>query len=224
VIRHSEPHRVVDSSLVAHAYDRAARLFDRATDLDLALTRRWRRDLWSRSGVEGSQILEIGVGTGINFPFHAPGSFVTAIDVAQKMLDVARGHLARSPARVELELADVQALPFVDASFDSAIATFVFCCVPDPMLGLEEVLRVLRPGGRLLLLEHVLSSKRGVAAVMRALDPLIAHDSGEHIVRDTVGNVRRAGFVDVIARPVWLDVVQLIEARAPAATSEGAER
>ena len=87
----------------------------------------------------------------------------------------------------------------------------------NPVLGLAEARRVLKPSGHLLLLEHVLSRKAGLRQLMRWLDPIPYHISGAHIDRDTVDNVRRAGFVDVIDRNLSLDVVKRIEARAPAA-------
>lgn len=195
--------------LVRRRYDRIARAYDLLGGLDLLLTRRWREALWSK--VEGKRVLEVGVGTGINFPFYPRDAHVTGIDIAPKMLAAARKRAARTGASVDLELGDVQALQFPTASFDTVIATFVFCSVPDPVLGLRELRRVLRPHGRLLLLEHVVSARPRLARLMRSVDPLMARLSGAHIARDTVLNVERAGFADVTARPMLLDLVQLIE-------------
>ena len=205
------------TSIVARRYDRIARVYDLAGGVDLLLTAGWRRDLWS--SVEGARVLEVGVGTGLNFGFHPADLAVTGIDIAPKMLEAARRRAARLEAPVCLELGDVQALRFPNASFDTVVATFVFCSVPDAVRGLRELRRVLRPGGRLLLLEHVISSRPWLAAVMRALDPLTVRLSGAHIARNTFGNVEQAGFVDVVARSLLLDVVQYIDARAPASSS-----
>jgi len=199
--------------IVAHRYDRMARLYRSLENLDRRWTWDWRADLWSR--VEGNRVLEVGAGTGINFPFHPAEAEVAALDVSSKMLAVARGHSAQSAARVQFVLGDVQDLPWASGSFDTVVGTFVFCSVPDALRGLQEVRRVLRPGGRLLLLEHVISSRRWLAALMRLLDPVMARLAGAHIARDTIDNVQSAGFVDVIAWPLVLDVVQHIEARAP---------
>ena len=205
------------TSIVARRYDRIARAYDLAGGADLLLTAGWRRALWS--SVEDVRVLEVGVGTGLNFGFHPAGLAVTGIDIAPKMLAAARRRAARLEAPVRLELGDVQALRFPNASFDTVVATFVFCSVPDALRGLRELRRVLRPGGRLLLLEHVISSRPWLAALMRVLDPLTVRMSGAHIARNTVGNVELAGFVDVVARPLLFDVVQHIEARAPARSS-----
>jgi hypothetical protein len=83
------------------------------------------------------------------------------------------------------------------------------------VLGLGEARRVLAPGGRLLLLEHVLSRRPLLRSLMRFLDPIPFHVWGAHIDRDTVGNVRQAGFVDVVDTDLSLDVVKRIEAVAP---------
>jgi ubiquinone/menaquinone biosynthesis C-methylase UbiE len=165
--------------------------------------------------VEGEAVLEMGVGTGKNLPCHPRGRRVTALDISNKMAERARRRRARLEARVHLEVADVQSLPHQGGHFDTAVASFLFCSVPDPVQGLKEARRVLKSGGRLLLLEHVLSRGSGLRPLMRWLDPLSAHIWGAHIDRETVANVHKAGFEDVDAQDRLLDVVKIITARAP---------
>lgn len=172
--------------------------------------------LWKR--VRGPRVLEIGVGTGKNMAYYPPGVQVSAIDLSPRMLEQARRRAVRQAVPVNLCEADVQALPFPDAYFDTAVATFVFCSVPDPVLGLCEVRRVLQPGGQLLLLEHVLPRHPILRRLMRLVNPIVVRLMGANIDRDTVANVRQAGFVSVQVEDLWLDIVKLIEARAPGRT------
>lgn len=153
--------------------------------------RRWRGLLWR--AVDGERILEVGVGTGKNLPHHPPGAQVTAIDLSERMLEQAAGRGPTSPARLELALMDGERLGFPDASFDAAVATFVFCSVPDPVHGLQEVGRVVRSGGRVVLPEHVRVNTPVIGPLMDLLDPVVLRLMGPHINRRTVGNVESAG-------------------------------
>jgi ubiquinone/menaquinone biosynthesis C-methylase UbiE len=82
---------------------------------------------------------------------------------------------------------------FPSGCFDTAVATFVFCSVPDPMRGLQEMSRVVKPGGTILLLEHVRIDRPLVGRLMDFVDPLFLRMNGSHMNRRTVENVRRAG-------------------------------
>jgi phosphatidylethanolamine/phosphatidyl-N-methylethanolamine N-methyltransferase len=148
-------------------------------------------------------------------PFYPKGQRITAIDLSPRMLVRARERTARLKADVELREADVQALPFPDSSFDTVVATFVFCSVPDPVLGLREIRRVLRPGGQLLLLEHVLSHRSVLRPLMNALNPIVVRMMGANINRETVENVKVAGFAEPRVEDLWLDIVKLIAAESP---------
>jgi len=99
--------------------------------------------------------IEVGVGTGKNFPYDPKDSNITGIDIADKMLPLAKKGADGLGGSVRLMEDDVQARSFPDNLFDTAVATFVFCSVPDPVLGLQELRRVVKPSGQILLLEHV---------------------------------------------------------------------
>lgn len=125
------------TQLTRRRYDRASRFYDRMEGLlEKRGFRDWREQLWSM--VHGSRILEVGVGTGKNLPYHPAGTGIIAIDLSSGMLRRARGRAAQSAARLELFEMDAQHLEFPDASFDAVVATFVFCSVPDPVKALLD--------------------------------------------------------------------------------------
>jgi ubiquinone/menaquinone biosynthesis C-methylase UbiE len=201
------------TALTRSRYDRRAHLYDRMTRGSERLLAPGRAALWQC--VRGPRVLEVGVGTGKSFPYYPAGMTITAIDFSPRMLEQARTHAAQDRIVVDLREADVQALPFPDASFDTVIASCVFCSVPDPLLGLGELRRVLVPGGQLLLLEHVLSHRSLLGPIMDMLNPLVVRMMGANINRETVENVRRAGFIELQVEDLWLDILKQIEAGTP---------
>ena len=108
---------------------------------------------------------------------------------------------------------DVQLLCFADNSFDTVIGTFVFCSVPLPLKGLKELYRVCKPGGQVLLLEHVLSSKPLIARIMNFFNPVVVALIGANINRNTVKHVKACGFASVRVDARSGDIIKLIEAR-----------
>ncbi|GMV86066.1 MAG: ubiquinone/menaquinone biosynthesis methyltransferase [Dehalococcoidia bacterium] len=200
------------SETVRRRYNRSARFYDREQAMMERVASRWRRDLWSR--VPGGEVLELGVGTGANMPYHPAGARVTAIDIAENMLARAKERAAKLGVDVDLRQMDVEHLDFPDSHFDYVVASFVFCSVPDPVAGLREARRVLKPGGTLLLLEHVRSENVAVGKLMDILNPLVVRVAGANINRRTVDNVRAAEFAGVAASSHMRGMVRLIEARS----------
>src|SRR5919108_475483 len=101
--------------------------------------------------------LELAVGTGLNLSFYPPDVALTGVDVSPAMLAGARGPAGAPRPAADLREGDAQALAFPDRSFDTVVATLALCTIPDERRALAEARRVLRPGGRLLLLEHLRS-------------------------------------------------------------------
>lgn len=203
-----------ETQTIRQRYDRIAPCFDVMEGaMERLLFSDWRQRFWCR--VEPGRVLELGVGTGKNFPYYPSGIELTAIDFSAKMLVQAQRKAARQHINVDLRLMDIQCLEFADNSFDVVVGTFVFCSVPEPLQGLHEVLRVLKPGGQLYLLEHVLSSKPWLAALMNGLNPLVVTLVGANINRNTLENVRLSGFTGVAADAASSDLIKLIAARKP---------
>jgi len=210
------------SDTVRRRYNRSARFYDREQQMMERVAGRWRRELWIR--VREGEVLEIGVGTGLNMRFYPSGAHITAVDIAENMLERAKARAAKLGVAVELSRMDAQHLDFGEARFDWAVATFVFCSVPDAVAGLKEVRRVLKPGGTLLLLEHVRSENRIVGKLMDLVNPVAVRVSGANINRRTVDNVRAAGFETVAVSRHMGGIVQLIEARKDASGGRGESR
>ena len=177
--------------------------------LEWLILRRLRRRTFPRLH---SDVLELGVGTGVNLPLYEPEARVTACDASGEMLAWAAHR--RTRALVTLVQANIQRLPFADSSFDIVTASLVFCSVADPARGMAEARRVLRAGGRLVLLEHTRGSGLG-AWLTDTFHPLWHAWSREcHLNRETAKTVAGAGFAVQRVERHALGIVRVIEATA----------
>ncbi|MCA9921029.1 MAG: class I SAM-dependent methyltransferase [Anaerolineales bacterium] len=190
------------SSIQAKRYDRGMKL------LEIGSLQRLRRLLLN--DVQG-HVLEIGTGTGANLPIYHAASLITGIDVSQDRLVGAKDKMAQRPFTPTV--ANAHNLPFAENSFDNVVGTLVFCSIPYPEQALAEIKRVLRPNGRLYLLEHV----RGQTPVTRRLtdwlQPFWFSLQGEcHLNRETAVTVQQAGFhIERSSQHGW-GVLQLLTA------------
>jgi ubiquinone/menaquinone biosynthesis C-methylase UbiE len=157
-------------------------------------------------------VLEIGIGTGLNLPYYPADVELVGIDPDAGFLERARRRAAAIGRPVTLLVARAEALPFADRSFDTVIATLVFCTIAEPEQALREVHRVLRPGGEFKLIEHV--RVPWGAKVQDFLTPLWKHiANGCHLNRDTLNLVTSNGFTVQAVREHLRGLVVEIEAR-----------
>jgi ubiquinone/menaquinone biosynthesis C-methylase UbiE len=148
------------------------------------------------------RVLEVGVGTGMNFPYYGEVESLHGIEPDPHMLRRARARAERLGLPIELRQASAAPLPYEDASFDTAVVTWVLCTIPDSDAALREIARVLRPGGRMLFVEHVRSCRRVAGKLQDLLTPAWKKLAGGcHLNRDSVGAIRGAGFAEVESRP-----------------------
>lgn len=202
------PERAREQAATTRRYDRNAflyDLYDQPMDLLGGVRRRRRRMLTHAAG----RVLEVGVGTGRNLDLYPAGIELTGIDVSERMLARARRRARRlGMPTIVFEQADIGRLPYPDATFDTIVATCVFCSVADPIAGLAELARVVRGDGEVLLVEHVRPRSRPLGWLADRLNPVIVGLIGANINRRTEGNVIVAGLevLDVRRGGVWREI------------------
>ena len=193
-------------------WDRAAKCFDFMNGG--GPERRWataKRRLFS--SMQG-EVLFLALGTGLDIACFPSGRRITAIDISPKMLEHAQGRIAAYDGEIDARVADVHDMPFAPGTFDQIYTSCTFCSVPDPVGGLEALRRVLKPGGKLRMFEHTGSHIQPFRLMLDIMTPLTQR-VGPDVNRDTVANVRAAGFSVVAVRNIYLDVVKTITARNP---------
>lgn len=172
------------------------------------------RQLFARMG---HNVLFAAAGTGLNFTNFPPSRHIIAVDLNQRMARTARRRAQKYHGELVVQVADLHELPFRDASFDTVATASTFCSVPDPIRALQELHRVLIPGGKLLMFEHVRSQNWLIGAELDALNRMMRF-LGPVMARNTVALVQGAGFTLDNVRCGYLDVFLCIEAHKSAAS------
>jgi ubiquinone/menaquinone biosynthesis C-methylase UbiE len=191
---------------IAPRYDKAMRFLER-------FQFRGGRE-WVCSRARGD-VLEVAVGTGLNLGLYPPDIRLTGVDLSPEMLAQARSRSAAIDRPIELREADAAALPFAGATFDTVVSTLAMCALPDVPSSIAEMRRVLRPGGRLLLLDHIGSSWWPIWAGQRLMEIYTIPHAGEHMTRRPRPIVERAGFVIEESERLKAGTVERIAARNP---------
>ena len=169
---------------------------------------------WVCSQADG-EVLELAVGTGRNLRHYPPGVRLTGIEFSPGMLELARKEAAAVRPDADLREGNAEALDFPDESFDTVTCTLALCTIPDDRAAVAEAMRVLRPGGRLVLLEHVRSPVLPVRLGERLLEPLFLRLEHDHLTREPLDRVRAAGFVVERLERSKLGIVERLTARKP---------
>ncbi len=192
---------------LAPTYDRSLRLFERLLKIEPA-----RRSVAAEAAGE---VLEIGVGTALNLPFYGPEVRLTGVDLSPAMLALARARAAEIGREVDLREADAQRLEFPDDRFDTVVFSLCLCSIPDERRAVAEGIRVLKPGGRMLLLEHVRSPSWFVRTGQRALEPLVVRFQADHLTREPLEHLTsNAMVIDDVHRWGW-GIMERVSARKP---------
>src|SRR6266571_4727525 len=191
----------------AHKYDRQMRFFDR---LLFAGGREW------VCQQAAGQVLEIGVGTGRNLPHYRDDVPLIGVELSPAMLEIARARARELGREVELRVGNAQALDFPDESFDTVVCTLALCTIPDARGAVAEARRVLRPGGHILLLEHVRSPLLPVRLIERLLEPLAVRFAADHLTREPLDYLVAEGFEIAQLERSKLGIVERVRARKPA--------
>jgi ubiquinone/menaquinone biosynthesis C-methylase UbiE/predicted ester cyclase len=149
---------------------------------------------WVCSRAEG-EVLELAAGTARNLPFYPEGVRVTGVELSPEMAALARRRAEDLGRQIDMRVGDAEGLDFPNESFDTVVCTYGLCTIPDDAAAVREARRVLRPGGRILLAEHVRSPNPLVRTIQRILDPLAHRFGGDHLLREPLDHLSAEGFV-----------------------------
>ena len=202
------------------ADERTRRLWDRYASRYDREIRRSERLLfpggrsWVCSRTRG-EVLEVAIGTGLNLPYYPQGITLTGIDLSPAMLAIARDRAEALGLEADLREASAEALPFPDASFDPVVCTVSLCNIPGDRAAIAEMYRVLRPGGQLILLDHVASDRRWVLAIERLLEPVTIRLNGDYLTRRPLPLVEAAGFAVTGSERLKLGIIERLTAVKP---------
>jgi ubiquinone/menaquinone biosynthesis C-methylase UbiE len=170
---------------------------------------------WACSRANGD-VLEIAAGTALNLPHYPAGTRVTGVELSPAMAELGRERAAELGRAIDMQVGDAEHLDFADESFDTVVCTFGLCTIPDDRAAVSEAMRVLRPGGKILLAEHVRSPNPIVRAIQRLIDPLAHRFGGDHLLREPLEPLAEEGFEVKELKRSKAGYVELVAALKPA--------
>jgi len=196
---------------LSEKYDRFAPWYDWVEGiLDLLGVSRLRQRLMRRAS---GRVLEVAVGTGKNLRYYERDCRITAIDMSGEMLEIARKRAAKLAMNVSFLLANGEALPFPEKSFDTVVSSLTTCTFPNPVSALREMARVCKSAGEILLLEHGRSDREWLGRWQDRRADRYAKQLGCHWNREPVEIVHEAGLTIPRASRKFFGIFHLIEAK-----------
>jgi ubiquinone/menaquinone biosynthesis C-methylase UbiE len=190
----------------ANSYDRQMAFFEK---IQFGGGRQW---LGRRAQ---GRVLEVAIGTGLSLAYYPAEVTITGIELSPAMLAIARKRAADLGRDVDLYQGDAQQLPFADASFDTVVCALSLCTIPDSRAAIRQMKRVLVPGGRLLLLDHIGSTWPPIYAAQWLLEQITIRAAGEHFTRRQLPLVQAAEFEIVEVQRLKAGTVERVFARKP---------
>jgi ubiquinone/menaquinone biosynthesis C-methylase UbiE len=166
-------------------------------------------------GQATGEVLEVAIGTGLNLPFYPDKITLTGLDLSQRMLDIAQSRAEKLGRTVTLRQGTAHELPFADNAFDTVVCTFGLCAIPDLDAAVDEMIRVLRPDGRLILVDHVASTSRIARGVQRLVELITVPLASEHFLRRPLHQVQARGLEIEQQQRFKLGLVERLVAHQP---------
>ena len=202
-----------ETAKVLRAWEKSAPGYDRQIAF---LERNWLSGsrAWLGARARG-RVLEVAIGTGLNLPHYPADVTITGIELSPAMLAIARKRATDLGRDADLHTGDAQALPFPDEAFDTVVCALSLCTIPDPAAAIGQMQRVLVPGGRLLLIDHIASTWPPIRAAQWLLERLTIRAAGEHFTRRQLPLVRAAGFDIVEVERLKAGSIERVFARKP---------
>lgn len=205
------PAHSAETERIRRFYEKEAPNFDRAMGRLERLLFAGNRE-WVCAQASGD-VLEIAIGTARNLPFYPADIRLTGVELSPAMVELARKRAGELGREVDLRLGNAEALEFADESFDTVICTYSLCTIPDDRAAVREAKRVLRPGGKFVLAEHVRSPVWLVRTVEKLIEPLAIRLGGDHLTREPLERLEAEGFAIETVKRSKLGIVELVAAR-----------
>jgi SAM-dependent methyltransferase len=200
------PERQSETERIRHIYDRrAARPASEAGNADVR---------WLGAQAYGDT-LEVGIGRGRTLPFYPPTIRLTGIELSPVAVGAALRRARDLGIKADLRVGDASSLPFPGEHFDTVIFSYSLCTIPDDRAAIAEAVRVLRPGGRLALVEHVRSHRRVIRGIERLAEPLTMRWMADHLLRDPLNHVLAEGLDVTYLERRMLGLVERLLATKP---------